>query len=67
MSVFLWLQVLSNVVSPPQDAWVPRHVSRDDGLWAPLRSPHEQHAWDDEHTGWAAVSHGAKHGQQLRW
>lgn len=46
-----------------QDARVPQHVSRNDGVWTSLWPPHEQYAWNDEYTRWITLCNGAKHSQ----
>lgn len=53
----------SRVFTTVQDAWLPQHVSRHDGLRPTLWPSHEQHAWNDEHSRWITLSNGAKHGQ----
>lgn len=59
----LLLMLNAHVFSSVQDAWLPQHVSRDDGLRPTLWPSHEQHAWNDEHTRWITLSNGAKHSQ----
>jgi len=53
----------SHIFSFFKDAWLSQHVSRHDGLWSTLWPTNEQHAWNDEHSRWITLSHGAQHGQ----